>query len=80
MLRQRAAVLYAPLVENQEGLEERVSVALQFLFSALNNEMMNPNLAFSIKDDRFRRYLIASLDMLVAGSFSTERDANGEMR
>lgn len=66
-LRQRAAELYSPFARNRYGLKERVSFAMQLLFSALNNEMMNPNLAFSIKDDAFRRHLIVTLDMLVAG-------------
>lgn len=60
--------LYRPLVGGTDGLEERVSIAIQLLFSALNNEMMNPNLAFSIEDPKFRLYLIAAFDALVSGS------------
>ncbi len=56
-----------PLVKNTEGLEERVSVAVQLLFSALNNEMMNPNLVFRIDDPKFRFYLISTFDSLIAG-------------
>ena len=69
-LRQRVSELYEPLVGDRAGLEERVSFAMQLLFSALNNEMMNPNLSFSIKDDAFRRHLIATLDTLVAGNLT----------
>ncbi len=69
-LRQRVAELYSPLVGNRAGLEERVSFAMQLLFSALNNEMMNPNLSFSIKDEAFRRHLIVTLDTLVAGDLT----------
>jgi AcrR family transcriptional regulator len=58
--------LYRPLVKDADGLEERVSIAVQLLFSALNNEMMNPNLAFSIEDPKFRFYLIAAFDALVS--------------
>ena len=59
--------LYRPLVKLPEGLEERVSIAVQLLFSALNNEMMNPNLAFGIEDPKFRLYLVAAFDTLVSG-------------
>lgn len=59
--------LYRPLMSDTEGLDERVSIAVQLLFSALNNEMMNPNLAFSIEDPKFRFYLIAAFDALVSG-------------
>ena len=69
-LRQRVTDLYSPHVSNPAGLEERVSFAMQLLFSALNNEMMNPNLSFSIKDDAFRRHLIVTLDTLVAGDLT----------
>jgi len=59
----------APLVARRDGLEERVAVAVQLLFSALNNEMMNPHLAFGIKDPKFRLYLVLSFDTLIAGQF-----------
>lgn len=65
--RERITEMNRPLVDNQEGLEERVSVAVQLLFSALNNEMMNPNLVFRINDPKFRFYLISSFDSLIAG-------------
>lgn len=57
--------LYRTRVAAPEGLDERVSIAVQLLFSALNNEMINPNLAFSIDDPKFRRYLIAAFNALV---------------
>lgn len=70
LLRERITELYTPLVANRKGLEERVSFGVQQLFSALNNEMMNPHLAFSIDDHRFRDYLILTLDTLAAGDFT----------
>ena len=69
-LRQRVTELYRPVVGNHDGLEERMSFALQLVFSALNNELMNPNLSFSIKDAAFRRHLIVTLDTLVAGDLA----------
>lgn len=57
--------LYRPRVGAPETLDERVSIAVQLLFSALNNEMMNPNLAFSIDHPKFRSYLIAAFSVLV---------------
>ncbi len=71
LLRQMILALFAPLVDRREGLEERVSIAVQFLFSALNNEMMNPNLAFGVEDPKFRFYLISAFDAVVAGEFDT---------
>ncbi len=65
--RKRITEMNRPLVKDQEGLEERVSVAVQLLFSALNNELMNPNLVFRINDPKFRFYLISSFDSLIAG-------------
>ncbi|MEP4962906.1 MAG: hypothetical protein ABJU19_26980 [Roseobacter sp.] len=38
---------------------------MQLVFSALNNEMMNPNLPFGIKDEAFRLNLITTLDTFV---------------
>lgn len=70
-VRERALGLYATRVDIKNGLDERVSMAVQLLFSALNNEMMNPNLAFSLTDPQFRFYLISSLDSIVAGHFET---------
>lgn len=67
MLRRRVTALYRPLVQDEEGLEERVSFAVQMLFSALNNEMMNPRLAFSIDEPKFRNYLVSTFDNIVAG-------------
>jgi AcrR family transcriptional regulator len=64
-LRALIEALYHPRVVAPEGLDERVSIAVQLLFSALNNEMMNPNLAFSIDDPKFRTYLIAAFNALV---------------
>jgi len=69
--------LYSPCIERTEGLEERVSMAVQLLFSALNNEMMNPNLAFGIDDPRFRSYLIVAVDTLVAGDFTIPAETAG---
>ncbi len=66
-LRARITEIYAPLVPGADDLDERVSFAVQLLFSALNNEMMNPNLAFGIHDPRFRDYLVAAFDALIAG-------------
>jgi len=66
--------LYCPLVGDPETLGERVSIAVQLLFSALNNEMMNPNLAFSIEDPKFRTYLIAAFNALVTDAAYTPKD------
>ncbi len=65
--------LYHPRVAAPEGLDERVSIAVQLLFSALNNEMMNPNLAFSIDDPKFRTYLIAAFNALVLDDASRQK-------
>ncbi|MBX2836542.1 MAG: TetR/AcrR family transcriptional regulator [Gammaproteobacteria bacterium] len=65
LLRSRVTQLYIPVVQNPDGLDERVSVAVQLLFSALNNEMMNRKLAFGIDDEPFRHYLILMLDSIV---------------
>lgn len=67
VLRARITELYRGRLEQTDGLEERVSIAVQLLFSALNNELMNPNLAFRINDPKFRFYLVASFDSLVSG-------------
>lgn len=66
--------LYRSRVGHTDGLEERVSIAVQLLFSALNNEMMNPNLAFSIDDPKFRLYLIAAFDGLVSGQAAMTKE------
>ncbi len=66
--------LMEPLVDNRDGLEERVAVAVQFLLSAIDNEMMNPNLTFKISDPKFRFYLTQSFDSLVAGDFDPISD------
>lgn len=68
LVRAKIIELYQSRVEKTDGLEERVSFAVQLLFSALNNELMNPNLVFSIKDPRFRSYLIETFDRLVEGA------------
>lgn len=65
--------LYRPLLGGPETLDERVSIAVQLLFSALNNEMMNPNLAFSIDDPKFRSYLIAAFNALVTDAASPRK-------
>lgn len=70
IVREKIILLYRPRVDKEEGLEERVSFAVQLLFSALNNELMNPNLVFGIEDPRFRAYLVTSFDHLVEGHFA----------
>jgi hypothetical protein len=65
----RIHVLYEPLVKNKDGLEQRVAFAVQLLFSAFDNEMMNPNLVFRLSDPQFRYFLIQSFDALIAGEF-----------
>ena len=65
----RILALYEPLVENKDGLDQRVAFAVQLLFSAFDNEMMNPNLEFTISDTQFRYFLIHSFDALIAGRF-----------
>jgi AcrR family transcriptional regulator len=65
----RILALYEPLVKNKDGLDQRVAFAVQLLFSAFDNEMMNPNLEFRISDTQFRNFLIQSFDALIAGQF-----------
>lgn len=65
----RLVPLYEHRLDARDGLEERLAIALQFLVSALDTEMMNPNLEFRMKDPRFRFYLIQTFDTLVVGSF-----------
>lgn len=64
-LRLHIAELYQPMVTDQTDLDERVSAAVQLLFSALNNAMMNCALPFGIEDKAFRHYLILMLDSLI---------------
>ena len=70
-LTDRVFRLLEPLVDNRKGLEERVAVAIQFLLSAFDNEMMNPNLAYRISNPKFRFYLSQSFDALIAGNFNS---------
>ncbi|MEM7256431.1 MAG: hypothetical protein AAF404_03480 [Pseudomonadota bacterium] len=70
LLRQRVTQLYHPVVQNPAGLDEKVSAAVQLLFSALNNELMNRKLAFGIDDEPFRHYLIVMLDSIVTADSS----------
>ncbi|MDA0338271.1 MAG: TetR/AcrR family transcriptional regulator [Proteobacteria bacterium] len=65
----RLIPLYENRIERRDGLEERLAVALQFLISIFDNEMMNPNLEFRMKDPRFRFYLIQTFNTLVVGEF-----------
>jgi len=67
----RILKLYEPMVKQKDGLDQRVNFAVQLLFSAFDNEMMNPNLDFKISDPRFRFFLIQSFDVLVAGDFKS---------
>ena len=76
-LRDRIIPLYKNRVENRDGLEERVAIALQFLLSVFDNEMMNPNLDFRIGDPQFRFYLIQSFDNLIVGDFSVPPPRRG---
>ena len=76
-LRDRIIPLYKNRVENRDGLEERVAIALQFLLSVFDNEMMNPNLDFRIGDPQFRFYLIQSFDNLIVGDFSMPPPGRG---
>lgn len=51
------SILLPKLPKGPEA-EERIRFAIQMVFSVLNNELMNPHLKFSIKDEAFRRHLI----------------------
>lgn len=48
-----------PKLPTSTDAEQKIGFAVQMVFSVLNNELMNPNLQFSIDDDTFRRHLIA---------------------
>lgn len=65
----RLIPLYKNRIDGPQGLEERVGIALQFLLSVFDNEMMNPNLEFRINDPKFRFYLVQTFDVLIAGNF-----------
>lgn len=69
-VRARITELYKPHFAEDPGLEQRISIAVQLLFSALNNEMMNPHLAFRIDHPAFRGTLIHSFDTTIAGRFA----------
>jgi len=70
-VRARITQLYAPHFPGDRALEQRISLAVQLLFSALNNEMMNPHLAFRIENPVFRDILIKTFDGTVAGRFAS---------
>ena len=72
-VRERITQLYRPHFRDDTNLNQRISVAVQLLFSALNNEMMNPHLAFRISDPVFRDYLIKTFDTTIAGRFASDR-------
>lgn len=67
LLRDRMKALLAGHLKNVDDGMDRVAFAVQLLFSALNNELMNPNLSFSITHPQFREYLIEAFDQLVSG-------------
>lgn len=48
-----------PKLGDAPDAAERIGFAIQMVFSVLNNELMNPNLQFSIGDDAFRKHLAA---------------------
>ncbi|WP_238364809.1 TetR/AcrR family transcriptional regulator [Mesobacterium pallidum] len=76
MVRDRVLALYRTHMPGDDKLEERVSMAVQLLYSALNNEMMNPNLTFKIEDPKFRTYLVAMVDAIVSGEAPGLRPAS----
>lgn len=65
LLREMLATLLEPHVGHSEATSERIAFAVQLLFSMLNNELMNPNLKFSIADPQFRQYLIEVFGKLI---------------
>ena len=48
-----------PKLPDPEGAGQRIGFAVQMVYSMLNNELMNPNLRFSISDEGFRTQLTA---------------------
>lgn len=69
-VRARITELYKPHFAGDPEVEPRISIAVQLLFSALNNEMMNPHLAFRIDHPVFRSTLIRTFDTTIAGRFA----------
>lgn len=59
--------IMSPKIAECGGADERIGFAVQTCFSVLNNELMNPNLRFSIEDAAFRTNLIG----LLAGFLGT---------
>jgi AcrR family transcriptional regulator len=59
--------LLAPHMADVTDAEDRISFAVQLVFSALNNELMNPNLKFTITNPEFRAYLIEAFDQMISG-------------
>ena len=71
-LRDMVLILYEPHFAGDDLLPKRISIAVQLLFSALNNELMNPHLAHGIDDQTFRQFLIQTFDTTVSGQFAAQ--------
>jgi AcrR family transcriptional regulator len=72
-LRETMSELLKPHIANTKASRDRLAFGLQMVFSCLNNELINPNLSYSITDDRFREYLIVSLYQIVVDAESSRR-------
>lgn len=79
-LREMVLKLYEPHFAGDDQLPQRISIAVQLLFSALNNELMNPHLAHKLDDPTFRRFLTQTFDTTVSGQFAaaTPQTERGE--
>lgn len=56
-LSEAMVALLGPKLPDPEAAESRIAFAMQMTFSMLNNELVNPNLRYSIADTDFREYL-----------------------
>lgn len=66
LLRFTMAELFEPHMPSSKSNTKRLAFGMQMIFSCLNNELINPNLSFSISDPEFRTYLIETLDSIIS--------------
>lgn len=59
-LREHMTSILSPKMGDGSDVAPRIGFAMQMVYSVLNNELINPNLRFTVRDPEFRDYLAES--------------------